>query len=76
MVEGLLAHSGMGRLYSGPATSTGFPFSLCQTAASAAVTSVVSDSVGPHRRQPTRLHRPGDSPGKNTGVVAIAFSNA
>ena len=22
----------------------------------------------PHRRQPTRLHHPGDSPGKNTGV--------
>ena len=22
----------------------------------------------PHRRQPTRLHRPWDSPGKNTGV--------
>ena len=32
------------------------------------VTSVVSDSVPPHRRQPTRLPRPGDSPGKNTGV--------
>ena len=30
--------------------------------------SVVSDSVGPHRRQPTRLPRPWDSPGKNTGV--------
>jgi len=28
----------------------------------------VSDSVCPHRRQPTRLHRPWDSPGKNTGV--------
>ena len=35
---------------------------LCQ------VTSVVSDSVRPHRRQPTRLPRPWDSPGKNTGV--------
>ena len=23
---------------------------------------------GPHRRQPTRLHRPWDSPGKNSGV--------
>ena len=34
----------------------------------AAVTSVVSDSVGPHRRQPTRLPCPWDSPGKNTGV--------
>ena len=32
------------------------------------VTSVVSDSVQPHRRQPTRLPRPWDSPGKNTGV--------
>ena len=26
------------------------------------------DSVRPHSRQPTRLHRPWDSPGKNTGV--------
>ena len=32
------------------------------------VTSVMSDSVQPHRRQPTRLRRPWDSPGKNTGV--------
>ena len=32
------------------------------------VTSVVSDSVWPHRWQPTRLPRPWDSPGKNTGV--------
>ena len=37
-------------------------------AATAAVASVVSDSVWPHRRQPTRLPRPWDSPGKNTGV--------
>ena len=36
--------------------------SCCQVA------SVVSDSVRPHRRQPTRLPRPWDSPGKNTGV--------
>ena len=28
----------------------------------------MSDSVGPHRRQPTRLLCPWDSPGKNTGV--------
>ena len=27
-----------------------------------------SDSVLPHRRQPARLPRPWDSPGKNTGV--------
>ena len=28
----------------------------------------MSDSVRPHRRPPTRLPRPWDSPGKNTGV--------
>ena len=32
------------------------------------VASVVSDSVRPHRWQPTRLPRPWDSLGKNTGV--------
>ena len=32
------------------------------------VASVVSDFVRPHRQQPTRLPRPWDSPGKNTGV--------
>ena len=32
------------------------------------VASVVSDSVQPHRLQPTRLPCPWDSPGKNTGV--------
>ena len=30
--------------------------------------SVVSDTLQPHRRQPTRLLCPWDSPGKNTGV--------
>ena len=30
--------------------------------------SVVSDSLQPHRQQPTRFPRPWDSPGKNTGV--------
>ena len=29
---------------------------------------VVSDPVRPHRRQPTRLPLPWESPGKNTGV--------
>ena len=29
----------------------------------------MSDSVRPHRQQPTRLPRPWDSLGKNTGVV-------
>ena len=28
----------------------------------------MSDSVQPHKRQPTRLPHPWDSPGKNTGV--------
>ena len=37
------------------------------------VTSVVSDSVRPHRRQPTRLPRPRDSPGNNTGVGCHFF---
>ena len=32
------------------------------------VTSVMSNSVQPHRRLPSRLPRPWDSPGKNTGV--------
>ena len=32
------------------------------------VASVVSNSVRPHRQQPTRLLCPWDSPGKNTGV--------
>ena len=36
--------------------------------AAAAVASVVSDSVRPHRRQPTRLLCPWYSPVKNTGV--------
>ena len=38
------------------------PSSYCQ------VTLVVSNSVQPHRRQPTRLPCPWDSPGKNSGV--------
>ena len=33
------------------------------------IASVVSDSVRPHRRQPTRLLCPWDSLGKNTGVA-------
>ena len=34
----------------------------------AAAASLMSDSVRPHRRQPTRLCRPWDSPGENTKV--------
>ena len=37
------------------------------------LSSVVSDSVWPHRRQPTRLPRHWDSPGKNTGVGCHFF---
>ena len=37
------------------------------------VASVVSDSVRPHRQQPTRLPHPWDSPGKNAGVVCHFF---
>ena len=33
----------------------------------------MSDSVRPHRRQPTRLPHPWDSPGKNTGVGCHFF---
>ena len=33
----------------------------------------MSDFVRPHRRQPTRLPRPWDSPGKNTGVGCHFF---
>ena len=41
---------------------------LVPAAAAAARSRQSSDSVRPHRRQPTRLPRPWDSPGKNTGV--------
>ena len=41
---------------------------LVVAAAAAAVTSVMSDSVRPHRLQPTRRPLPWDSPGKKTGV--------
>ena len=59
--------------YNPPLCSTVFTCFLAQipthiTAAAAAVASVLSDSVWPHRQQPTRLPHPWDSPGKNTGV--------
>ena len=43
-------------------------FFTIEPPAAAAVASVVSDSARPHRRQPTRLPHPWDSPGNNTGV--------
>ena len=33
----------------------------------------MSNSVRPHRRKPTRLPRPWDSPGKNTGVGLVSW---
>jgi len=48
---------------------------LCTAAAAAKVASVVSDSVQPHRWQPTRLPRPWDSP-RTLEWVAISLSNA
>ena len=39
-------------------------------------TSVVSDSVRPHRRQPTRLPIPGILQARTLEWVAISFSNA
>ena len=41
---------------------------ICCCCCCCCMASVVSDSVRPHRWQPTRLPRPWDSPGKNTGV--------
>ena len=45
-------------------------------AAAAAKSLQSCPTVRPHRRQPTRLPRPWDSPGKNTGVGCHSFSNA
>ena len=42
--------------------------SVFTAAAKSLQSSVVSYSARPHRRQPTRLPRPWDSPGKNTGM--------
>ena len=46
------------------------PYCLSAAAAAKSLQShlTLCDPVQPHRRQPTRLPRPWDSPGKNTGV--------
>ena len=49
-------------------TDRGSGYLLLHNCRCCRVASVVSDSVWPHRRQPTRLPRPWDSPGKNTDV--------
>ena len=43
-------------------------FSSCDAAAAAKSLQSCPTLCDPHRRQPTRLPRPWDSPGKNTGV--------
>ena len=45
-----------------------YPMECCCCCCCCCVTSVVSNSVRPHRRQPSWLPHPWDSPGKNTGV--------
>ena len=62
--KGTIAFHNKGRCLFIPDSHEGtiWGFCCCQVA------SAVSDSVRPHRRQPTRLPRPWDSPGKNPGV--------
>ena len=61
----LFAFSYCSRVYPGKNTTVGCHFLLCFCCC---ITSVMSDSVRPHRQQPTRLRHPWDSPGKNAGV--------
>ena len=42
-------------------------------AAAKSLQSCLSDSVRPHRQQPTRLLCPGDSSGKNTPITDFTF---
>ena len=51
-----------------PLCHSEFQDEACCCCCCCSVTSVVSHSVRPHRRQTTRLPCPWDSPGKNTGV--------
>ena len=52
----------------GSCIPTGKKSQCSRISAAAAAKSLQSDSVRPQRRQPTRLPRPRDSSGKNTGV--------
>ena len=52
------------------------PSGLYETAAAAKSLSVVSDSVRPHRRQPTRLPVPEILQARTLEWVSISFSNA
>ena len=44
---------------------------MCEYACVWSIASVMPNSLGPHGLQPTRLLCPWNSPGKNTGVVAM-----
>ena len=46
----------------------GYRVNIKNNVAAAAKSLQSCPTVRPHRRQPTRLSRPRDSPGKNTGV--------
>ena len=70
-------HTPLGSCYSNCGPQTSSIGNICgslkcrhlgPTCCCCCVASVVSDSERPHRWQPTRLPRPWDSPGKNTGV--------
>ena len=64
----LINNHGSGTSESSPVSLSSFPEIFGLPCCCCQVTSVMSDSVRPHRRQPTRLPHPWDSPGKNTGV--------
>ena len=72
LLQGIFPTQGSNWLKSS-ALAGGF-FTICATwkaygiSAAAIKSTVVSDSVQHNRRQSTRLSRPWDSPGKNTGV--------
>ena len=51
-----------------PSSWSNYSACCCCCCCCCCVASVMSNSVRPHRRQPTRLPCPWDSPGKNTGV--------
>ena len=64
-----LQSKGLSRIFSNSHRVSGLLFPILTAAAAAAEShQSVCDSVRPHRRQPTRLRCPWDSPGKNTGV--------
>ena len=70
-LDPLLPHASLcSLLFLFSAVRLGWILFLCQDpcCCCCCVASVVSDSVRPQRRQPTRLPHPWDSPGKNTGV--------